>query len=218
MSHFSLKNEFIFIHVPKTGGVAALDYLNRVKDIKKVQDLRDELKYERTGWDDNHYYYDTTIDTLNEVYPDTDFSTFSVFGVVRNPFHRMVSMFLHRQRKPKYNTPEDQQVLNQGFEFWLLNTQHRADKHITTRSQLEWFDGCPVADIICQSKLNTEWLKQVSNTPKMKATLPVKHTSNIPIETYDDYHTEQTVKFIEEVFARDIAWGGYKSPKVMYDV
>ena len=218
MSHFSLKNEFIFIHVPKTGGVAALDYLNRVKDIKKVQDLRDELQYERTGWDDNHYYYETTIDTLNEVYPDTDFSKFSVFGVVRNPFQRMVSMFLHRQRKPKYNTPEDQQVLNQGFEFWLLNTKHRADKHITTRSQLEWFDGCGVADIICQSKLNTEWLKQVSNTPKMKATLPVKHTSNIPIETYDDYHTEQTVKFIEEVFARDIAWGGYKSPKVMYDV
>ncbi len=41
MSHFSLTKKFIFIHVPKTGGVAMLDYLKRTKDLQKVQDLRD---------------------------------------------------------------------------------------------------------------------------------------------------------------------------------
>lgn len=219
MSHFSLKNKFIFIHVPKTGGVAILDYLRRTKDIQQVQDIRDELGFRRSGWDDNHYYYSTTINTLTEIYGDIhDFKDFTTFGVIRNPFQRMVSMYLHRLRKPKYNTDADQKVLNRGFEYWLLNTQHRADKHITTRPQMEWFDTCIDPQIICQSKLNTKWLKKVSSTESMEGSLPVKHTSNKPIESYDHYHTTETVDYIEKVFARDIEWGNYKSPKVMYDV
>jgi len=219
MSHFSLTKKFIFIHVPKTGGVAMLDYLSRTKDLQKVQDLRDELGFRRSGWDDNHYYYSTTVNTLMEIYGNIyDFNEWTTFGVVRNPFQRMVSMYLHRLRKPKYNTDADQKVLNKGFEYWLLNTQHRADKHITTRPQMEWFDTCINPQIICQSKLNTKWLKEVSNTETMEGSLPVKHTSNKPIDSYDHYHTTETVDYIEKVFARDIEWGNYKSPKVLYDV
>lgn len=219
MSHFSLEKQFIFIHVPKTGGVAMLDYLNRVKDIKKVQDIKDSIGVPRSGWDDNHYYYSTTLKTLNFVYRDTDFSTFKVFGVIRNPFDRMVSMYLHRLRKPKYNTDQDKAVLSKGFEYWLLNTQHRADKHITKRCQMEWFDGCDNPHIINQNELNTSWLKQVSNTPDLKADLPVKHTSDKPHASYDQYHTQTTVDYIKQTFARDIEWLGLtRFPKVMYDV
>jgi hypothetical protein len=219
MSHFSLQKKFIFIHVPKTGGVAMLDYLNRVGDIKKVQDIKDSLGHKRSGWDDNHYYYDTTISTLNYAYRDEDFSNYSVFGVVRNPFDRMVSMYLHRLRKPKYNTDDDNKVLSKGFEYWLLNTNHRADKYITKKCQMEWFDGCENAQIIKQSDLNTQWLKQVSNTPNLKAELPIKHTSNVSVTDYDRYHTDNTVQYISDVFARDIEWlGMYRFPKVLYDV
>jgi hypothetical protein len=214
MSHFSLSKKFIFIHVPKTGGVAMLDYLNKIKDIQKVQDKRDKLGIRRSGWDDNHYYYSTTMETLSGVYPSIDFSEFNVFGVIRNPYHRMVSMFLHRLRKPKYNTAEDQKVLSKGFEYWLLNTKHRADKHIVSRSQLEWFDGCNNPKVICQSKLNTNWLKEVSNTSLMEGVLPVKHTSNKPIDTYDRYHTNETIQHIQDIFSRDIEWGEYSTPDV----
>ena len=75
-----------------------------------------------------------------------------------------------------------------------------------------------ILKIICQSKLNTKWLKKVSNTPTMDASLPIKHTSNKPIDTYYHYHTAKTVDFVKEVFARDIEWGNYESPKVMYHV
>jgi hypothetical protein len=126
----------------------------------------------------------------------------------------MVSMYLHRLRKPKYNTDSDQKVLERGFEYWLLKTQHRADKYITTKSQLEWFDTCIDPQLICQSKLNTKWLKKVSNTENIEGSLIVKHTSNKPIDSYDQYHTTETVSYIEEVFARDIEWGNYKSPNV----
>tara|TARA_R100000951_G_scaffold29825_1_gene25756 strand:- start:1229 stop:1894 length:666 start_codon:yes stop_codon:yes gene_type:complete len=221
MSHFSLSNKFIFIHVPKTGGVAILDYLKRTKDLRKVQDLRDKLGFSRSGWDDNHYYFDTTINTLMDVYVEGGayaFQDFTTFGVIRDPFQRMVSMYLHRLRKPKYNTDADQKVLDRGFEYWLLNNKHRADKHITTRAQMEWFDTCINPQIICQSKLNIKWLKKVSNTETKEGSLPIKHTSNKPIDSYDQYHTTETVDFIAQVFARDIEWGNYKSPKVMYDV
>ena len=218
MSHFSLNKKFIFIHVPKNGGVAMLDYLKRVKDLQKVQDLRDNMGKPSTGWDDNHYYYTITMATLHNQFQHVDFDNFSVFGVIRNPFQRMVSMYLHRLRKPKYNTAEDNRVLARGFEYWLCNTRHRADKHITKRPQLDWFDGCENPQLICQSKLNTSWLKEVSNTPLMEGKLPIKHTSNKSIDSYDHYHTEVTVDFISEVFQKDIEWGSYKAPKVLYDV
>lgn len=217
MAHFSVKKQFIFIHVPKTGGVAILDYLNRINDLQKVQDIRDAMGKPRSGWDDNHYYYSITMSTLHSQVKGVDFDNFTVFGVIRNPFDRMVSMYLHRLRKPKYNTPEDNKVLARGFEYWLCNTRHRADKHITKRSQLEWFDGCEDPQLICQSKLNTEWLKEVSNTQTMEGALPVKHTSGKDISSYDHYHTEVTVDYISEHFARDIEWGNYRSPKVLYD-
>jgi hypothetical protein len=219
MAHFSLDKKFIFIHVPKTGGVAILDYLNRVKDIQKVQDIRDAMGKPRSGWDDNHYYYSTTMDTLWAHYDYMEtFNDFTVFGVIRNPFDRMVSMYLHRLRKPKYNTADDNRVLARGFEYWLCNTRHRADKHITKRCQMEWFDNCVNPELICQSQLNTEWLKKVSNTPLMEGALPLKHTSGKSISSYDHYHTEVTVDFISEHFARDIEWGDYRSPKVLYEV
>lgn len=198
-----------------------LDYLTRVPDLVKTQDLRDAMGFERTGWDDNHYSYATTLNTLRRQYPTINFDTFnsmSVFGVIRNPWDRMVSMFLHRQRKPKYNTAKDQQVLNRGFEYWLLNTEHRADKEITKRAQLEWFDHCDNCTLIKQDDLNTQWLKAVSNTSDIDGSLPVKHTSNKPISTYDQYHSEATVDYIGNVFKRDIEWGGWVSPKVLYDV
>ena len=212
MSHYSLTNKFIFIHVPKTGGVAMLDYLSDVDDLSKVQDLRDDMGKPRSGWDDNHYYYKTTIDTLSATYHSTDFSQFSIFGVVRNPYDRMVSMYLHRLRKPKYNTADDNRCLARGFEYWLHSTRHRADNHITNRSQLEWYDGCSDVNLICQSKLNTEWLREVSNTTDSQRTLPIKHTSNKAADTYKSYHTVATVKYIKSKFARDIEWGSYEAP------
>ena len=172
----------------------------------------------RSGWDDNHYYYTITMATLHNQMQGVDFDNFNVFGVIRNPFDRMVSMYLHRLRKPKYNTADDNRVLARGFEHWLCNTRHRADKHITKRSQLEWFDGCEDPHLICQSKLNTEWLKKVTNTQTMEGALPVKHTSGKDVSCYDHYHTEVTVDYISEHFARDIEWGNYRSPKVLYEV
>ena len=84
---------------------------------------------------------------------------------------------------------------------------------------MEWFDGCDNAQIIKQSDLNTQWLKQVSNTPNLNAELPIKHTSNVSVTDYDPYHTDNTVQYISDVFARDIEWlGMYRFPKVLYDV
>ena len=204
VSHYSVKHNFIFIHVPKTGGVSILRYLDKVKDLVKVQDLRDKAGHQRTGWDDNHYTFETTVESI----PEQGWNP-SIFGVVRNPFDRMVSMYTHRQRKKKYNTPEDQKVVDKGFEYWLLNTQHRADKVITKLPQMTWFDGCDHAQIIKNEELNTKWLKKVSNTEEFKHKLEKHHKSQVDHSKYANYHTKNTIEHIEHYFARDIEWGDY---------
>jgi hypothetical protein len=204
VSHYSVKRNFIFIHVPKTGGVAVLKYLNPVKDLVKVQDLRDAAGVPRSGWDDNHYSYKTTMESI----PDIEWNPI-VFGVVRNPFDRMVSMFTHRQRKKKYNTPEDQKVVDKGFEYWLLNTKHRADKMITTVPQMSWFDECDNPQIIKNEELNTNWLKDVTSTTDFKHGLERVHKSQVDHSKYSKYHTKNTIEHIEHYFARDIEWGNY---------
>lgn len=204
MSHFSVERNFVFIHVPKTGGVSVLRYLDPVKDLVKVQDLRDAAGLERTGWDDNHYTYNVTLESL-----PADFNP-TVFGVIRNPFDRMVSMYTHRVRKQHYNTPADREVINKGFEYWLLNTQHRADKVITRMNQLEWFDGCNDAQIIRLEDQNDAWMKKVTHTEDFKHSIGHHHKGQVAHNKYSQYHTDKTVEHIEKYFARDIEWGNYK--------
>lgn len=212
MSHISIKNNFIFIHVPKNAGVTILNALRpNVPDLVKVQDIRDRLGAERTGWDDNHYLYKTTVSTIRM--PDSGVSEIldnspRVFGVIRNPYKRMVSLYYHRLRKPQYNEPKDNQCLEKGFEHWLLNTTHRSDHILTKKNQLDWFDGVELPRIIKHEELNERWLRVVSRT-NAEFSFGNHNISNKDHSTYLGMHTPKTIEHIKEYFKRDIEWGDY---------
>ena len=213
MSHVSVKNNFIFIHVPKNAGVTILKCLNQaVPDIVKIQDIRDKLGAERTGWDDNHYLYKQTINTIR--LPESNVTELvgsnpTVFGVIRNPFKRMVSLYYHRLRKPQYNEPKDNQCLEKGFEHWLLNTTHRSDHILTVKNQMDWFDGAPDPHIIKHEDLNEKWLREVSNTTTHDYKFGNHNISGKDHDRYYDLHTSATIEHVKKYFARDIQFGNY---------
>ena len=220
MSHISIKHNFIFIHVPKNAGVTILKCLNpSVSDIVKIQDIRDRLGAQRTGWDDNHYLYKTTISTIRM--PDSGVSQIldnnpTVFGVIRNPYKRMVSLYYHRLRKPQYNEPKDNQCLEKGFEHWLLNTTHRSDHILTKKNQLDWFDGADNPQIIKHEDLNENWLKTVSNTTDHDYKFGNHNISNKDHSKYLGMHTPKTIEHIKQYFDRDIQWGNYNEFTSVY--
>ena len=220
MSHISIKHNFIFIHVPKNAGVTILKCLNpTVSDIVKIQDIRDRLGAQRTGWDDNHYLYKTTISTIRM--PDSGVSEIldnnpTVFGVIRNPYKRMVSLYYHRLRKPQYNEPKDNQCLEKGFEHWLLNTTHRSDHILTKKNQLDWFDGADNPQIIKHEDLSPKWLREVSNTTDHDYKFGNHNISNKDHSKYLGMHTPKTIEHIKQYFDRAIQWGNYNEFTSVY--
>lgn len=206
MAHYSLTENKCFIHVPKTAGVSITTVVyNNIVDITQVQKVRDKNNLPRNGWSDNHYTYEQVIETFDTLdIPHKKDMVF--FGLIRNPWDRMVSLYKHRLRKQKYNTPEDSALLAQGFEPWLLNTQHRADKYLTKLPQLKWFEGCPNKKLLKFEELND---KTISSLIGHEVKLPRQNVGSNHNE-YDSFHTETTRDFIANHFAEDIAWGDYK--------
>lgn len=206
MAHYSLTENKCFIHVPKTAGVSiTIVVYKHIDGITQVQKVRDKNNLPRNGWSDNHYTYQQVIETFDKLnIPYKKDMVF--FGLIRNPWDRMVSLYKHRLRKQKYNTPEDSALLAQGFEVWLLNTQHRADKYLTRFPQLKWFEGCKNKRLLKFEDLNDENISQlIGHSVK----LPKQNVGSGHNE-YNSFHTSITKDFIAEHFLPDIKWGNYK--------
>lgn len=202
MAHYSFSpHNFLFIHVPKNGGVSILNMIRDRCSLQSVQDLRDKRGLPRSGWDDNHYTYETVIKTFQKT--ATMYEKPTVFGVIRDPFTRMVSLYTHRLRKPQYNTEEDNHCLAQGFEHWLLNTQHRSDKVLTRMSQMRWFDGADDARIIKHEALNAEFFRTVTGILDLPD-LQKHNVSNVDHGLYKNYHTDKTREHIYKYFGEEL--------------
>lgn len=173
---------WIFIHVPKTGGTS----------IEKALGGRNfRLPYHAPHW------Y-----TVRELGPHF------TFGFLRNPWARAVSYyrFMTRDQKP------DQRL---SFKHWIMlkpfympqDMWYGGDKlpSVHRRPQMWWLDGCDFIGRFEQleSDLNTV-LERLGEKP---VRLERMHTT-----TGRDWRLEydtETRAYIAEVFAEDIAEGGY---------
>lgn len=208
MAHYSFKNRFCFIHIPKTAGVSILKAIRpHAPDLGRVQEDRDRLGIQRDGAFDDHYTYGQCRETFNRRGLQKEFEELQVFCVIRNPWARMVSLYNHRLRKPHYNTLEDQRKLAEGFTSWLLTTQHRSDKVLTRKPQVEWWTGKPEAAVKRFEELTAEWLRKVTGIQAIS--LGRHNTGQVDQEKYKSYYDEKARRHVEDYFRRDIDFGGY---------
>lgn len=196
-------DDFLFVHVPKSAGKSVAAYLGGttkgVPSHAPLWYLREELGL-------------------------TQFA----FGVVRNPWARMVSAYSFIAQKPlrKHESAEYQrEIAESGFRNWLLNGAFFSHEDalwdvpervaFQRRSQEFWLNGC---DSICR----VETLEQDLSEIAKRITLPrgkffgllarpqLKRKNQSNHESYKTYYDDETRDFIARHFAWEIAKFGYR--------
>ncbi len=208
MAHYSFKNKFCFIHIPKTAGVSIRLALKlAVNDLKKVMDDRDRMEVPRDGVFDDHYTYRQCRKTFLMMHLSEEFDGLKKFCVIRNPWDRMVSMYNHRLRKPHYNTPKDTEKLKEGFTAWLLSTEHHADRVITRTPQTHWLAGSNGIMVRKFEDLDAAWIMKMTGISQLA--LGRQNASQVSWDKYKSFYDDMSYKHVQKHFEEDIRFGAY---------
>lgn len=173
-------DNFVFIHVPKTGGHAISTALGG-----------------------------RTPGPLHAKRRDVDVKGRFSFAFVRDPFDRAVSMWVYVCQKAMLqpsNIPEQDAARSLGFRYWLLNGDQRWNfRSQIACSQMEWLDGC---DYIGRfERIATEFAGIVA-TMKIKAQ-PLQRMNTSDHADYRFYYDDHTAAFVARCAEPEINRFGY---------
>lgn len=202
------EHEFIFIHIPKTGGTS----------IEKTiwSNHRDNSSY---GWDNKHSIWKqhATIQQVQDLY-DINIDNFFKFAIVRNPWDRAVSDYKWwtRPNSPffdllKSTTLEDYLLIRNGYEkINHLNNKNtgRGDHFIEQYKFIQIADKCCMNFIIKFENLQKDFDLLCDKIKITRCVLP--HTNKTNRSHYVDYYNDKTKKIVAERYARDINFFNYR--------
>jgi len=205
------KYNTIFIHTPRTGGTS----IERMFGYEGGTDTYDETK----GMNQDH----RTAAQMKHSYSDLWDHCFK-FGFVRNPWDKMVSMYLYRLHSPFYQTQvheyENHYRETRGedvpFRTWLKRLKWVGGVSVRARgcyNQLEYFkseNGNIIVDHIARFENFAEEWEFIKE--KMGCTEDLIHLNRGHIQKYDyrDFYDDNTKAVIEGRFADDIEHFGYE--------
>jgi hypothetical protein len=127
------------------------------------------------------------------------------FCVVRNPWDRAVSMYLHaldNNFKETYKVKEDI-----TFEFFCnFSKERRNDPYfIGSHKQTEWTVGdFPPTKILRFENLNEDFSRMISEHKIVTVNPKLPHLNKTKHTHYSDYYNSETKKIISDVFEEDI--------------
>ena len=191
--------KFILILPPKTGGTSLLSAL-----------LPYALIYEKFdqsfgGFD----YYETPQDSNSNIKGKhkplasyNDFlQTYSLFGVVRNPYSRMISWWQFKSA-------------HRNFKDWLIGFGNESkDSAINQFQQMSYSDYFCCRDICVNNFIKTETLQSDFNI--LCNTIDIPHIQLPRINKtnhkhYTEYYDDETREIVAQKYAKDIEYFGYK--------
>lgn len=226
MSHYNIRARVLFIHIPKTAGVAMLDALTRsVAETASFDKLDAMHRYRRDRALANHFplYRIEQLLALAQM-PNFPLANLRKFMVVRNPWERMLSLYFHRLRKidasyqgKSRNTLADKIVVKAGFKQWLLTTPHEGDTVLTRMAQSEWARNSrgvwAIDDVLRFEKLDVDWLALCNDygltyRPLQDLNMGAEKTRWNP-HFYRVRYDAETRAHVEHHFAEDIERFGY---------
>lgn len=224
MSLYSYKYQFVFIHIPKNAGSTFENNYSAhlpLGELLHFEHLNQLLGYERDAALGNHFTYLMIEDIIARHRMPLDLESVFKFCVVRNPWERMVSLYEHRLRKidrltngvPR-NTPEDKELLRQGFEPWLLDTQNVSDVVLVRKPQLDWIrdqGGKQVCDLVIPIERYDEGIsKVVEQVGLPKIEMSRRNASSKDSSKYRSYYGTESREHVERYFAEDIDAFGFE--------
>lgn len=117
----SHNNRFIFIHIPKTGGTSIENYLNIRRLTKNLLRHSAFVKFQYNGtWYPLHHLPATIVKKIHPNY----FKKYYKFSFVRNPYQRMLSLYVWLNEEKLQNLRNDSSdsdiiLATEQFEKWI---------------------------------------------------------------------------------------------------
>ena len=186
---------YIFYHVPKNAGTS----------IKSV--LKSEFEGEQMG-------VHTSVRKSKRLLDDR-FNTYFKFAVVRNPYERIVSWYLHLLREAKHGIKKDNIIKPKSFEYFVLKQRqiykHKDLKEIGIfQTQLDFLsvDGeLGVDEVIRFENLNDEFEDLCLDLFRGAPKLP--HLKKWGDKNWQKYYDESLKNYIYDQFREDFQNFGY---------
>ncbi|NRB04361.1 MAG: sulfotransferase family 2 domain-containing protein [Rhodobacteraceae bacterium] len=204
---------YLFIHIPKTGGTSlALALEGRaMKEDVMLGDTPKALKRRRRVANlktSGRLWKHSALSDLEGLVPNEDLETLFVFTLVRNPWDRMVSYY-HWLRGQEFDHPAVRLAKTVPFKPFVLDPMTRATwRKSPARSYVCDREG----QDRCRSYIRIEHLKEDAQPlwAHLGFTLEVPHVNLSDRDAqYGRYFDQETQAAVAEIAAEDISQFGY---------
>jgi len=213
----SIKYNFLFIHIAKTGGTSIRSALQRYR------------------WRDPHSWVQALCNRLSSLYghrlgvkiprhakaicakellPNELFERLFKFAFVRNPWDLQVSSWHHIQRERPHIIPGNVRDFH-DFIRWKLDKDRPYHYIVDTSMELQTdylldLHGRPIVDFVGRYEHLREHFNEACRRIGIKTPpLPHKRRAKDRDKDYRPYYNEKTAMLIEEHFKRDVELLGY---------
>ena len=182
------KYKWVFVHPQKCGGCSI------------EQLLREHYSYDEClmSFENQHYNISRYINLI-----EGNIEDYFVFGCIRNPWDRMVSLFHHAVKHDKYQGSFDQYIQQKGL--------YKQDK-ISLQAEFKFkHNGKNLMDYVAKLENFNEDVGVLMQKLNIDSyTLPrINHNTNRPKIPYQEYYSDQSRNMIENIFRWDIETFGY---------
>ena len=226
----SHKHQYIFVHIPKNGGTSFGTMMEVYPGDRRVEN-RDLLVGPISSEDlKAHGFLSPVLDHLTakqllEIIPEQTFSNYFKFAIVRNPWDRMLSQYLFGVKYFGYAEQGETNRESGLADFLNSIADPQSEKRLANisdhglsfsrQTQLSFIadenDDLLVDFVARFENLENDFLVirdragfATKNLPYLNAT---KHAH------YSEYYNEESKHIVEELFARDIDFFGYRFEK-----
>ena len=220
MSH---KNKWIFCHIPKAGGTSVRMALRPYSDVEGCTDKQQKHGFEVSPPFTKHQDIDFFIHNpsweiceIAKQKKDIDVSNYFKFSFVRNPWDRVLSLYLYKKRESKivgekrqYHADHYVKQTSGGFGHFVKNYLHDQRRQIRFLKDPDKKN----ADICCDfigrfENFNEDFAEICRRIGLPEIDLPVTNTTKH--KHYSEYYTEQTKQIVGNYYAEDIEYFNYE--------
>jgi chondroitin 4-sulfotransferase 11 len=221
----SKKHKFIFIHIPKNGGISFSSNFYNCKLNPQgcgVCDLREKYENEELQ-NSNHpfYHHSTSSQVKNSLEKiNLNIKDFFVFSFARNPWSREVSMYKYLFWSAAHDTyqpwrDETSKLIKRydTFEKYILSQQNA----FFEKGSYDFIPGAiapstewnEYVDKVYRLEEFDSALKDISSKINIQLKPFSKNVSKIK-KPYKDYYNKTTEQIVAEKYAKDIEYFGYE--------
>lgn len=204
----------IFVEIPKTGSTSIRQMLGapQKKAHMNICQIRYELQnyWTHYGGPKNHFMaaaYMLMSQDWREARGEELFARYFKFGFVRNPWDRVVSLYLRQQGLEM----RDQLAFDE-FVDWIKYSSSTSIHPTPHTNQLDWLvdaSGELLVDFVGRfESLATDWTT-AANRLHLPTELAHVNENPLNVNPYQTYYTPQTQAIIARKFAVDIEYFGY---------